>query len=371
MNKINFNPQELPSITEWLEKIKAPDVEEYREEDIKKFERLNILKKVIDLPYDAPVYLTVKDVIKKSDKVKDILRKRGNEICAMKLIPLEYGLPKFRLMNKTVKHGINTWFPNQVFDWKKYRVEILKHNNKMLYSSNFLINDFGIWGDIIKGVHWQLTQGMYSQSPLSFYSTDFHKWTYYTNEDSYPELDKYIKIIFNALSKLRVTNPKKQERLKKTLGAEFNHDGFIKGYFEFFVWPGMRLAYNDYNRVIYSKLKHLKPYISDSIVELKGIGANPGFVEGTIKIINDPKNQTINPGDIVVLEMINLDYLPIIRNCGGIIAELGNILSHITIVARELGKPCIVNVKNATTKLKNGNSVVMDATQGIILLKNP
>ena len=54
------------------------------------------------------------------------------------------------------------------------------------------------------------------------------------------------------------------------------------------------------------------------------------------------------------------------ENAKGIIAEKGSILSHTAIITRELKKPSIVNVKDATIILKSGDYVEMDATNGII-----
>ena len=55
-----------------------------------------------------------------------------------------------------------------------------------------------------------------------------------------------------------------------------------------------------------------------------------------------------------------------IKNCVGIIAEKGSLLSHTAIISRELHKPAIVNVKDCTKILKNGDQITMDAVTGKI-----
>ena len=55
-----------------------------------------------------------------------------------------------------------------------------------------------------------------------------------------------------------------------------------------------------------------------------------------------------------------------IKKSSAIITEQGGILSHAAIISRELNKPCIVGVKNATKKLKNGQLIEVDADKGTI-----
>jgi rifampicin phosphotransferase len=50
----------------------------------------------------------------------------------------------------------------------------------------------------------------------------------------------------------------------------------------------------------------------------------------------------------------------------GVITETGGVLSHASIVSRELGIPCIVKVVDATEKLKTGDKVKMDARAGVV-----
>ncbi len=62
------------------------------------------------------------------------------------------------------------------------------------------------------------------------------------------------------------------------------------------------------------------------------------------------------------------DYLPLMQKAAAIVTDEGGILCHAAIVARELGKPCIVSTGNATSKLQNGQIVIVDATAGTVKL---
>jgi pyruvate,water dikinase len=59
-------------------------------------------------------------------------------------------------------------------------------------------------------------------------------------------------------------------------------------------------------------------------------------------------------------------YVACMRKIRAIITDRGGILCHAAMVAREFRLPCVVNTKNATKKLKNGQKIIVDANKGII-----
>ena len=61
-------------------------------------------------------------------------------------------------------------------------------------------------------------------------------------------------------------------------------------------------------------------------------------------------------------------WTPLFLNAGGIILEVGGMLQHGALVAREYGKPCVSGLENATEILKDGQTVEMDGASGIVRL---
>ena len=74
----------------------------------------------------------------------------------------------------------------------------------------------------------------------------------------------------------------------------------------------------------------------------------------------------IKDGDILVAVTTHPEYVPAMKKSAAIVTDEGGITSHAAIVARELGKPCIVAAKNATRVLKDGDRIEVDAFRGII-----
>ena len=73
-------------------------------------------------------------------------------------------------------------------------------------------------------------------------------------------------------------------------------------------------------------------------------------------------------GDVLVARVTMPDYLPAMIHAVAFVTDEGGITSHAAIVARELKKPCVVGTKNATTVLRDGDMVEVDANKGIITL---
>ncbi len=101
--------------------------------------------------------------------------------------------------------------------------------------------------------------------------------------------------------------------------------------------------------------------------ELKGQTAYPGKARGIARVISDPEHaETFIKGDILVSGMTRPEFVPLMEKAAAIVTDAGGILCHAAIVARELGKPCVIGTKIATKVLKDGDIVEVDANKGIV-----
>ncbi len=102
---------------------------------------------------------------------------------------------------------------------------------------------------------------------------------------------------------------------------------------------------------------------------IEGAVAFKGVVKGIVRIILDPnKISLFNQGDILVTGMTRPEFLPFVKKAGAIITDVGGTLCHAAIVARELKKPCIIGTAIATTVLKDGDMVEVNADKGVITI---
>lgn len=100
---------------------------------------------------------------------------------------------------------------------------------------------------------------------------------------------------------------------------------------------------------------------------LNGVPASPGLVSGTAKVVKDlTEASKLEPGDIMVCEMTMPPWTPLFATVGGIVADTGGVLSHCAIVAREYRLPAVVGTHVGTEMLRDGMTVTVDGTHGIV-----
>ncbi|MGV8073324.1 MAG: PEP/pyruvate-binding domain-containing protein [Syntrophobacteraceae bacterium] len=99
---------------------------------------------------------------------------------------------------------------------------------------------------------------------------------------------------------------------------------------------------------------------------LRGIGVSPGRVTGRARIIENPTRSNLRKGDILVASNTDPGWTPILSMVGGVVAEEGGLLNHLSIVARELGIPTIVGLRGAVKTIPEGALITIDGSLGIV-----
>jgi pyruvate,water dikinase len=100
-------------------------------------------------------------------------------------------------------------------------------------------------------------------------------------------------------------------------------------------------------------------------VLVRGLSAAPGSASGPVRVLMRPQDGTqLVDGEVLVAPMTNPDWLPTIRRAAALVTETGGMTCHAAIVARELGVPCVVGARRATTELHDGIVVTVDGTRG-------
>lgn len=98
---------------------------------------------------------------------------------------------------------------------------------------------------------------------------------------------------------------------------------------------------------------------------IQGIGAAPGVASGLVRVLASPDlGQLLREGEVLVAPMTNPDWLPTLSRAAAVVTDSGGMTCHAAIVARELGIPCIVGARTATTTLVDGTRVTVDGSTG-------
>ena len=99
---------------------------------------------------------------------------------------------------------------------------------------------------------------------------------------------------------------------------------------------------------------------------ITGSPVSPGVAEGIVHIVLDPRGVHLAPGEILVCPGTDPAWTPLFMAAGGLATEVGGMMTHGSVVAREYGIPAVVGVHQATMRLKDGQKIRVDGTQGKI-----
>jgi pyruvate,water dikinase len=110
---------------------------------------------------------------------------------------------------------------------------------------------------------------------------------------------------------------------------------------------------------------HLYTMKGHSTSIAQGLAIGDGVVQGHVRVLHDPRQaDEFRPGEILVTEITDPDWEPVMKAAAGIVTDRGGRTSHAAIVARELGVPAIVGAGDATTKLVDGSLVTLSCAEG-------
>jgi pyruvate,water dikinase len=109
------------------------------------------------------------------------------------------------------------------------------------------------------------------------------------------------------------------------------------------------------------------PVEADPARTRKAQGCSAGQVTARARIIRDPRREVLAPGDILVARHTDPGWIAVFSNASAIVVERGSLLSHSAIVARELGIPCVVGLKGATSWIADGERLSVDGATGDVV----
>ncbi len=99
---------------------------------------------------------------------------------------------------------------------------------------------------------------------------------------------------------------------------------------------------------------------------LHGAGLSPGVAQGPAKVLNEPFEHAIEPGDVLVAVTTDPGWTPLFVNAAAVVLEIGGELQHGALVAREFGKPCVAGIADVTRRIRNGQTVAVDGAAGTV-----
>ena len=99
---------------------------------------------------------------------------------------------------------------------------------------------------------------------------------------------------------------------------------------------------------------------------LAGIPASSGTVEGRARVVLKIEDAHMEDGDILVTTFTDPSWTPVFVSIKSLVAEVGGMMTHGSVIAREYGLPAVVGVENATKLIKDGQRIRVNGTEGYV-----
>lgn len=99
---------------------------------------------------------------------------------------------------------------------------------------------------------------------------------------------------------------------------------------------------------------------------LAGLAVSAGTVEGRARVILDMAEANLEPGDILVTRFTDPSWTPLFVGLKGLVTEVGGLMTHGAVIAREYGLPAVVGVEQATRRIRDGQRIRVEGTAGYV-----
>ena len=102
---------------------------------------------------------------------------------------------------------------------------------------------------------------------------------------------------------------------------------------------------------------------------LRGFAVSPGRVSAPASVIRSPEDfSRMEPGTILVCPTTTPAWTPLFSQARGLVTDVGGVLAHGSIVAREFGIPAVLGTGDASQRIRHGQRVTVDGNRGLVLL---
>lgn len=99
---------------------------------------------------------------------------------------------------------------------------------------------------------------------------------------------------------------------------------------------------------------------------IAGLAVSSGLVEGRARVILSMENADLGENDILVTAFADPSWTPLFVSIKGLVTEVGGLMTHGAVIAREYGLPAVVGVENATRLIKDGQTIRVHGTEGYV-----
>jgi rifampicin phosphotransferase len=129
--------------------------------------------------------------------------------------------------------------------------------------------------------------------------------------------------------------------------------------------PGHKLRFGPFDMSAWETQRHNEP----TSTVLRGFAVSPGRVSAPASVIHSPEDfSRMEPGTILVCPTTTPAWTPLFSQARGLVTDVGGVLAHGSIVAREFGMPAVLGTGEASKRISHGQLITVDGDRGLVLL---
>jgi rifampicin phosphotransferase len=129
--------------------------------------------------------------------------------------------------------------------------------------------------------------------------------------------------------------------------------------------PDYKLRFGPFDMSVWETQRHNEP----ASAVLRGFAVSPGQVTAPASVIRSPGDfLQMEPGTILVCSTTTPAWTPLFSQARGLVTDVGGVLAHGSIVAREYGIPAVLGTGIATTRIRSGQTILVDGDAGTVTL---
>jgi pyruvate,water dikinase len=102
-----------------------------------------------------------------------------------------------------------------------------------------------------------------------------------------------------------------------------------------------------------------------------GLAVSSGIIEGRARVILNIEDADLEGGDVLVTTFTDPSWTALFVSIKGLVTEVGGLMTHGAVIAREYGLPAVVGVENATKLIKDGQRIRVNGTEGYVEILLP
>jgi phosphohistidine swiveling domain-containing protein len=354
------------SLSDWAIKADVSDKQALISEDGSKRRRLKFLAGAIGLPIVHTAQFTFDQIMAPSTEFSSFLSVAGSTPYALRVNPKVPGLAVHRNRKLSVPDLVK-WLGSLGLDGDEYEFSFEPHIDPEL-AAIFVVTESRIVGEAIKGGILQLNKGLHVSNECIQFEWEPSVWRY--SQPMPPELADFIA---EAVRAVKTEDGAKQSVVQREMGLGYAN-GYLTGYFEVIWSPDSGIIFIDYNRELLHTADRLRLAPEASGMDEKGVSIQgqsgcTGHARGIARVVGEQETAegvSFSDGEILVCRFTSPEFVPLMLKAGGVVTDVGGILSHAAIICREIGKPCVVGTKVGTKKIVSGSAVEVDGDNGVV-----